>query len=205
MLAVMLKIIAGEHRSRILQGPPDESVSRPYSNRVKESVFDILRGWFEGVRVLDLYAGVGTVGLEAISRGAARVVMVEKNRDILHLLRQNIESLQCGDRATAIAADALSETAIAAAPVPVDLVFVDPPYEAMADDRSRQRVLAFLSRCRSIMNEKGFLILRTPDRPHDGNHDIAGFAGPEVHDYGRGSMFVLFYQPDASVSADESA
>src|SRR5262245_15938357 len=78
----MLKIIAGEFRSRKLLTPDDGSVSRPYGARVKESIFNLLRGWFEGATVIDLFAGVGTMGLEAVSRGAARVFMVERDRHI---------------------------------------------------------------------------------------------------------------------------
>jgi 16S rRNA (guanine966-N2)-methyltransferase len=200
----MLKILGGEHRSRILLSPPDETSSRPYANRVKESVFNILRGWCEGARVLDLFAGVGTVGLETISRGAARVVMVEKNREVFRLLQQNIEALRCGDRATALMAEALSPTALAAAPAPVDLLFVDPPYEQMETVRTRDRLLGFLAECRRVMNPKGFLVLRTPLDPRQTSHTIEGFDGPEVHEYGRGTMYVLFYQPKQADRADET-
>src|SRR5947207_15753430 len=86
----MLKITAGEFRSRILLSPKDDASSRPYASRVKESVFNLLRGWFEGATVLDLFAGVGTVGLEAVSRGASNVFMMERNGEILRLLQQNI-------------------------------------------------------------------------------------------------------------------
>ena len=68
----MIKIIGGEYRSRKLLTPENESVSRPYGSRVKESLFNLLRGWFEGATVIDLFAGVGTMGLECASRGAAR-------------------------------------------------------------------------------------------------------------------------------------
>ena len=73
----MLRIIAGEYKSRRLLSPPDASRSRPYTQRLKESVFNILRGRLDGANVLDLFAGVGTIGLEAVSRGARMVLMVE--------------------------------------------------------------------------------------------------------------------------------
>lgn len=83
----MLQISGGEYRSRRLTSPPDAEVSRPYARRAREAVFNLLRGWFEDARVLDLFAGVGTMGLEAASRGAAAVVMVERDKPIGSTLR----------------------------------------------------------------------------------------------------------------------
>ena len=129
----MLKIISGEYRSRILLTPEGEDRTRPMTARVKESVFAMLQGWFKGARVLDLFAGVGTVGLECASRGAAEVVMIERDREVFRYLEHNIETLKCGDRVIAIQADALGPTALARSPKPVDLVFMDPPYELAPD------------------------------------------------------------------------
>lgn len=102
-------------------------------SRTRESLFNLLRGWFEGTTVIDLFAGVGTLGLEAASRGAAQVVCVERDRLIARLLRQNIETLRCGDRVTVIEADALSESTLAAQPTPVDVVFCDPPFALVTE------------------------------------------------------------------------
>ena len=190
----MLKIIAGEYRSRQLLSPEDDSTSRPYGSRVKESLFNLLRGWFEGTTVIDLFAGVGTMGLEAVSRGAARVYMVERNRDIHQLLKQNIETLGCGDRAEAVLADALGPFALQKAPRPADMIFVDPPYDLMSQASSRARVIEQVSRCRELMGNVGFLVLRSPVGPSEADLSIHGFLGPEVHKYGN-DMFVLLYAP----------
>jgi len=192
----MLKIIAGEFRSRVLLSPEDDRVSRPYSGRVKESVFNLLRGWFEGTRVLDLFAGVGTMGLEAVSRGAAQVVMVERDRAIFDLLRQNIERLGCEDRASAVLGDALSPAVLVRAPRPLDIAFVDPPYELMEQARTRAKVLEQIARLREAMADRGFVVLRSPLAAHDQDFAVPGFHGPEGHDYGRG-MHVLLYAPRA--------
>ena len=199
----MLKIIGGEFRSRQLLSPDDDSVSRPYAGRVKESVFNLLRGWFEGATVLDLFAGVGTVGLEAVSRGAAKVYMVERNSEVFRLLKRNIEALHCQDRVVAIHADALGAAALArvSGSGPVDLVFVDPPYDLMEQATSRQRVLDQIGRCRPLMGEKGFVILRSPVNTQDAELSIAGFVGPEQHEYGR-DMNVLIYAPAPSTESD---
>lgn len=102
-------------------------------SRTREALFDLLRGWFDDTVVLDLFAGVGTLGLEAASRGASRVICVEQDRLIARLLRENVRSLGCEDRVSVIEADALSEGTLAALPRPVDIIFCDPPF-ALVDE-----------------------------------------------------------------------
>jgi len=199
----MLRIVAGEFRSRRLFSPEDEHSSRPYGARVKESVFNLLRGWFEGSQVLDLFAGVGTMGLEAISRGATRALLVERDRDTYELLRRNIETLGCEDRAEAVNADALSAAVLDRAPNPVHIVFVDPPYDLMRQSKTRQRVLDQVERCRRVMSERGFVVLRSPITA-DGTFHLAGFDGPEEHRYGR-EMNVLLYAPGKPAVQPESS
>jgi 16S rRNA (guanine966-N2)-methyltransferase len=196
ILIAMLKIIGGEYRSRQLATPPDEAVTRPYSQRVKESVFNLLRGWFDDANVLDLFAGVGTIGLEAVSRGAKQVLMVEQDRKIFGLLQKNIETLGCGDRAIAMQGDALGQTALLRAPRPVDVVFIDPPYAIMQPPEGRARVLEQARRVRDVMAEQGFLVLRSPVRPEGPEWTIEGFDGPEEHRHGK-DMWVLLYSPVA--------
>jgi len=190
----MPRIIAGEYRSRRLVGPDDEDPSRPYLDRVKESVFNLLRGWCEGARVLDLFAGVGTMGLEAVSRGAASVLMVERDRRVFEVLQRNIEALGCGDRAVAMMADALGQTALLRAPRPIDLAFVDPPYAMMHEESGRGRVLRQIGRCAEVMAQRSFLVLRSPVGAGEADLAVPGCVGPEAHAYGHG-CWVLLYQP----------
>lgn len=197
----MLRIIAGEYRSRRLETPiadkGGEERTRPMTDRVKESICNLLRGWFEDARVLDLFAGVGTMGLEAISRGAAQALLVERDREIHAILQRNIAALGCGDRAQALQADALGPLALERAPAPVDLVFLDPPYATMIDPKGRREVLAQAARTRAVMADRGFLVLRSPIDLAPEEAAIPGFAGPEVHAYGR-EMRVLLYMPVAT-------
>lgn len=160
---------------------------------MKESVFNRLRGWFEGANVMDLFAGVGSMGLEAVSRGAARVLLVEQSRSTCAILRANIDALGCGDRAEALQADALGPLPLARAPQPVQVLFLDPPYEMMEQERSRSRVLKQMARCRGLMADSSFVVLRSPVDPRAISHAVAGFDGPEVHRYNR--MHVLLYAP----------
>ena len=195
----MLKILAGRFRSRILESPPDALTTRPIVARVKESVFNHLRGWCDDAVVLDLFAGVGTIGLEAVSRGAREVVMVERDRKIAAMLRFNVEELGCGDRAIVVEADAMGPAALAQAPRDCDLVFLDPPYPLWQDPETRRRIVDLVNRCRSVMKPKSFLVLRTPDE--DGLDEVSGFDGPETHRYGE-EMFVHLFMPGAEGDSD---
>jgi 16S rRNA (guanine(966)-N(2))-methyltransferase RsmD len=196
---IVLKIISGDYRSRVLLTPAGEDRTRPMTARVKESLFAMLHGWFKGARVLDLFAGIGTIGLECASRGAIEVVMVERDRDVFRYLEHNVKELKCGDRVSALMADALGPTAIAASPKPVDLVFMDPPYAIMNEPATRTLVLAQAARTRELFGDKGFLILRSPIDLQGEERSIPGFDGPEAHRY-KDDMFVYLYMPSSTWS-----
>lgn len=195
----MLKILGGEFRRRQLGEPPDRVRSRPMPARVKESIFNLLRGWFDDARVLDLFAGIGTVGLEAVSRGATDVVMVERDREIHSILEWNIRELGCDDRCRAVKADALGPSALAQAPRPVDVAFMDPPYAIMKEEKMVSAVLAQLERLEPIMADKAWLVLRTPMALSEERRSLGCYSGPEVHEYGE-DMFVYLYYLDRTVS-----
>ena len=201
MLTGMLKIAGGIYRGRKLVSPPDAALTRPWPQRVRESAFNLLRGWFEDANVLDLYAGVGSMGLEAVSRGAKSVLLVERQRAIFSLLEENIQSLDCGDRATALMGDALGQIVAVRAPRPIEVVFIDPPYAFMKDDETRQRILAHPQSLSPIMTDQGWLVLRTPLDPSQVDHEITGFEGPEVHKYGA-SMWMLLYQQSTAPQSE---
>lgn len=121
-----MRIIAGTHRGHTIYAPRGRD-TRPTSDRVRENVYNIL-GSVEGATVLDLYAGSGALGLEALSRGAARAVFVESNRDAVRAIERNLDKLRLPgtvlrqDVSTALAAET-------GAGRKYDLVLVDPPYE----------------------------------------------------------------------------
>lgn len=131
-------------------------------DRVRESLFGILRGHTEGVAVFDAFAGTGSIGLEAISRGASRCVFVERDRSSVELLRRNIASLGVEDRCEVVAGDALGPGALARCPVPVHLVFMDPPYALVRDPTGWRRVKAQFEQLVRRLDEGGFAVLRTP-------------------------------------------
>lgn len=123
-----MRVIAGTHRGRRLYGPGKLAL-RPTSDRVREALFSILGNRLTNSRFLDLYAGTGAVGIEAVSRGAAHVTSVESNRDALKLLRKNLELCHIGEK-IAVLGQTIQQFLNHPAQWngPYDIVFADPPY-----------------------------------------------------------------------------
>ena len=138
-----MRIIGGADRGRRLRAPRGQG-TRPTADRMRVALFDILGPAVVGTRVLDLFAGTGAVGIEALSRGAARAVFVERGREALRALRANLAVLGLGrEQARVVAGDAVAVLPVLeASEGRFDLVFLDPPY---AGDLAA-RVLAALVR-----------------------------------------------------------
>jgi 16S rRNA (guanine966-N2)-methyltransferase len=129
----MTRVIAGAVRGRRLAVPAGRG-TRPTADRVREALFsslEALRGPFPGARVLDLYAGSGAVGLEALSRGAAAAVLVESDPAAVRTLRANVETVALPG--AAVRAERVERTVTGAPSTAYDVVFCDPPYE-LADE-----------------------------------------------------------------------
>jgi len=126
-------VVAGALRGRRIESPPGDA-ARPTSDRVREATFNALEslGAIEGARVLDLFAGTGALGIEALSRGAAHVTFVEQDRRVLAVLRRNIDALDLADRADVVVGDAARFLPPSApdrtSGVVFDLALLDPPY-----------------------------------------------------------------------------
>lgn len=135
-----LRIVAGEFGGRRLAAPKDARV-RPTADRVREAWMSILAAELPGARVVDLYAGSGALGLEALSRGAASAAFVELHPASLAALANNVAALGVADRATVHRGDAL-RFAQGLGPVAFDIAFADPPY---AHDAAARLVALFRS------------------------------------------------------------
>lgn len=118
-----MRVIAGTAKGRRLKAPTGH-VTRPIQDRVKEALFSSLSGHVEGARVLDLYAGTGSIGLEALSRGAASAVFVERDRNVVAVLEANVSAVGLGGRVVQGDVERFIDSTTDA----FDLVFVDPPY-----------------------------------------------------------------------------
>ena len=135
-----LRIVAGEFGGRRLAAPKDARV-RPTADRVREAWMSILAAELPGARVLDLYAGSGALGLEALSRGAASAAFVELHPASLAALASNVAALGVADRATVHRGDALRFVQ-GLGPAAFDIAFADPPY---AHDAAARLVALFRS------------------------------------------------------------
>jgi 16S rRNA (guanine966-N2)-methyltransferase len=140
-----MRIIAGKYRSRILKSLKGSAL-RPTSDRLRETLFNVLGPAIVGSRFVDVFAGTGAVGIEALSRSAAEVIFIENHSPAARLIRSNLDSLEITSGATILAVDALRGLEMLASrqtssTPPVDYVFLDPPYAASVD---YARTLEFL-------------------------------------------------------------
>jgi 16S rRNA (guanine(966)-N(2))-methyltransferase RsmD len=122
-----MRVITGTARARILKTLEGESV-RPTIERVKEAVFSIIQFEIEGRRVLDLFAGSGQLGIEALSRGAASAVFIDSDKNAAAVVKTNLETTGLDEKATVLQSDSLAF--LQTSGLTFDLVFLDPPYHA---------------------------------------------------------------------------
>jgi 16S rRNA (guanine(966)-N(2))-methyltransferase RsmD len=138
-----MRVIAGTYRSRVLKSLKGLAL-RPTSDKLRETLFNVLGSSVAGSRFIDLFAGTGAIGIEALSRGATEVVFVENHPPAAALIRRNLESLDIRSGATVFAVDALrglEKLASRQKSAGCGFVFLDPPYAAAKD---YARVLEFL-------------------------------------------------------------
>lgn len=128
-----MRVIGGTHRSRLLVAPKGDA-TRPTSDRLRETLFNILQPRLDGCRFVDLYAGTGAVGIEALSRGATHVWFAENEKPAVNAIRANLTALKINagyaieDRGVGALLERLNKLT-----GQIDIVFLDPPYEAEAE------------------------------------------------------------------------
>lgn len=183
----MTRIVAGRARGRRLTVPG--TGTRPTSDRAREALFSALeaalggRGGLAGTRFLDLYAGSGAVGLEALSRGAAEVLLVEADQVAAQVLRRNVDAVDLDGATVQVAA--VEQLARSTAGTAYDVAFLDPPY-AVADDELTQ-VLASLARRRWLAAGALVVVERASRGPDFAWPD--GFEGLRSRRYGEATLW----------------
>ena len=145
-----MRIISGSARGRKLKEPQGMD-TRPTTDKVKESLFNIIQFELEGRRVLDLFAGTGQLGLEALSRGAERCAFVDQRREAVALVRENVSLCRFDDRARVVQGEALSF--LSACRERFDVVFLDPPYAGGLLEKSLDMLTRF-----DILREYGIIV-----------------------------------------------
>jgi 16S rRNA (guanine966-N2)-methyltransferase len=179
-----MRVVAGELGGRRLQAPKGDA-TRPTTDRVREAVFSTL-GPLDGARVLDLFAGSGALGIEALSRGAASALFVERARPALAVLRANLDALDLGPPAATVRpGDALAALRdAAAAGDPYDLVFLDPPY------RQATGLGPVLSTALTPVLATGARVVTESDRRHPLDLEL-----PTVHERRYGDTLIRIHAP----------
>jgi 16S rRNA (guanine(966)-N(2))-methyltransferase RsmD len=196
-----MRVIAGTYRSRILKSLKGLAL-RPTSDRLRETLFNVLGPGIAGARFLDLFAGTGAIGIEALSRGASEVVFVENHAPAAALIRRNLESLGIRSDATVFAVEAVRgleklATKKKAGAAAFHCVFLDPPYAA-AEDYSR--VLKFLGSSEIVAF--GGLVVAEHSRKFDLPEDFGSLLRFRV--LRQGDAALSFYRRRGNTSGETS-
>jgi 16S rRNA (guanine966-N2)-methyltransferase len=179
-----MRVIAGTYRSRVLKSLKGLAL-RPTSDRLRETLFNVLGSGISGSRFLDVYAGTGAVGIEALSRGATQATFIENHTPGAALIRKNLASLEISSAANVICADAMKGlAALEAAARQYDYIFIDPPYAATED---YSRVMKYVAPS-NILAPGGIVIVE-----HRKTFDVA-------ESFGTLNRVRLLRQGDASLS-----
>ena len=171
-----MRVIAGSAKSMPLKTIPGME-TRPTTDRIKETLFNILQPYMCGCRFLDIFAGSGGIGIEALSRGADFCAFVEKNRKAVKVIEENLKFTRLADRARIFSQEALTALRLLEGEEPFDCIFMDPPYgmelersaleylsgSALADENTLIIVEAELHTYFSYVEEMGYELTRSKE------------------------------------------
>lgn len=184
-----MRVIAGEHRGRKLAAVHG-SGTRPTTDKVKESIFNMIGPYFDGGWALDLYAGTGSLGIEALSRGADKAVFVERDAKAFSVVKQNVSACRLDAYAEMYRMDAdRAIRQLAKREQPFDLVFLDPPYakQNIVEEITQLQQLGLLAAGAWIVAE------------HDSKDSFPAAIGDCVKDreatYGETAVTLYYYEP----------
>ena len=181
-----MRVITGSARGRRLK-ELEGLETRPTTGKVKEALFSVIQFDIEGRRVLDLFAGTGQLGIEALSRGAECAVFVERRRDALQVIRENLEACGMTDKARVVNGDAMSYLKSGEK---FDLIFLDPPYASGLLEQALEEIVRF-----DICRRHGIIVAEiAPDKP------LPPLAGPYAlyREYRYGKIKLTVYHRDGN-------
>lgn len=152
-----MRIIGGKFRNRLLASPKGAQ-TRPTAGQLRESLFNICQSYVDGARFLDLFAGSGAMGMEALSRGASQATFIEKDKLAVACIRKNIEMLQIKEQSAVLAVDILNGLKyLSKQQQEFDIIYSDPPY----DREYNKQILAFIDEG-NLLAPSGILFLEDP-------------------------------------------
>ena len=180
-----MRVIGGSARGRKLVGPSSEG-TRPLSDRAREALFNILGPGIRGERVLDLFAGTGAVGVEALSRGALSATFVEQGRDALADIRTNLSTLGFDDRGSVVATDALAF--VRRTREEFDVIFAGPPqWNALWST-----TLQTIDERDDVLADGGLVVTQLDPTEDSGDPELTSLTRVDERTYGR--TLLLFHE-----------
>ena len=192
-----MRVIAGKARSLKLMTPPGMD-TRPTTDRTKETLFNILQPEIGGARFLDLFSGSGAIGIEALSRGAAFAVFVEKDRAAAECIKKNLAFTKLGDNGQILRKDVGAALKSLEKGEPFDLIFMDPPYGRGLE----RQVLEYLAHS-SLLAEEGMVVVEASlETPFDHVQDL-GFQVIKIKKY-KTNMHVWIVKGEEDVESSVS-
>jgi 16S rRNA (guanine966-N2)-methyltransferase len=202
-----MRIISGEFRGRILKAPPGLG-TRPMLDRVREAMFSTLGPGIEGARVLDLFAGSGSLGLEALSRGAEGVRFVETETAVVQILKANAEALGASERVEILRGSALARSSWQPPEGQpqrwADLVLFDPPYPWLSNERRGPLLEAVSTLLSEVLAPGGLFVFHTPKRGVQASDFEARFE-PDARKYGSSALWYLRAPKEQPASSEDPA
>jgi len=185
-----MRVITGSARGVRLQ-TPDGMQTRPTADKVKEALFSIIQFEIEGRRILDLFAGTGQLGIEALSRGAKHCVFVDERADAVKLVQENLRRTRLEGLAQVIRSDYLAY--LASARGPFDVIFLDPPYAEKFLENSLRKISEI-----DILSRGGIIICERPTEKAS-LRPIPGYSCSK--DYRYGKTFLTVFRKEESAEA----
>jgi len=192
-----MRILAGAYKGRKLLAPPRNSPARPMTGLAKKSLFEMLGGQLSEATIVDLYCGTGTLGLEALSRGARRCYFADRDRAVLLRLRRNIRALEAEEQCRIWPGDAPARLRRRLDEVDgcVDVAFVDPPFAAARQrDWNRKAGRIFAALAEKLAGD-GLVVLRLPGRVEPPER-IAALTIRTTRRYGDMTITIFAHTPD---------
>lgn len=174
-----MRVISGNYRGRKLNAPKGDDI-RPTTDNVKESIFNIIQFDIEGRKVLDLFAGTGQLGIECLSRGAAKVVFTDKNKLSVNAVKENLA--MCKSNAEVICTDALSYIENCGK---FDIIFIDPPYDSGLYIPVLEKIYKF-----DILNVGGIIICESR-KEENIPEPVNGYSIFRTRNYGRIKITII--------------
>ena len=166
-----MRIISGNHKGKKILLPKD-NLTRPLKDLTKESIFNIIKHSrlldinLKKSKILDLFSGVGSFGLECVSRGATNVTFIESYKEVLNVLKKNIESLKEQDSSNIIEKDIFNENTLKELKNKFDIIFLDPPYKEKKLPELLNRIIKF-----KLLKNNGVIIIHRHKKEEDIFHN----------------------------------